>query len=333
MVNNFNDKNQVIKTLFVGDNHMTDSIVPMRTDNYGESCLRELKECLTIATECHCDLIVFLGDVFNKLRVGQEYLNSVLRMFAGDYQGNPWPFRKIVIIGNHDIYHNMQFYPESALCALESAGVIEVTDSLPEYGIAFESFSANLDSRIANGLFATDSRRPIIWAAHASVTNKQIFGNYILFEDLRVNPECKLVVTGHIHEPMESKREDGVIFINPGNVGRYSATKENMGRDVRVLLTEHSLDGNHLNYSYKTLLSALPSSKVFKVREIQERKDTKRETGQFLEQAMQLSTWSGSSQDRVSEIRTAAKIKGIAEKVANCAADAVEEIIESRDRK
>jgi DNA repair exonuclease SbcCD nuclease subunit len=327
-----NDSTLRRRILVVGDNHLTDAPPVMRSDNYGEACLAELRETLQIASEKRVELALFLGDIFDKLRVGKEYLDCVLRAFAADEKGRPWPFRKAVVVGNHDIKHNMQLYPQSALCTLVSAGVLELSDHLEEFGIGCAHFHANLDAEIADGLFVNDPRKPLIWAAHANITTQQIFGNFILFKDLQVNPECRLVVAGHVHIPMEQKL-GGVQFINPGNVGRKDATKENLGRDVRVLVVDYALDGSDLSFEYVKLESALPSDQVFKVAEIQEKKDIKKDTDEFMKRANQLSIFASDDGDRPKEILQSAKLKGIPQKVAQCAADAVEKVIEEKGKR
>ena len=326
------NNNTIRRVLWVGDNHMTDRQPTMRQDNYGEACLEELKEIFEIARDKQVELVVFLGDVFDKVHVGKEYLNSVLRVFAADFDGKPWPFRKTVVIGNHDIGHNIQFYPQSALCALVSAGVLELNDMLPDFGIACAHFRATLDTEIADGLFTQGPNHPLIWAAHANITTQPIFGNFILFKELNVNPECRLVVAGHVHMPMQQK-SGKVHFINPGNVGRSQATKENMGRDVRVLLTQYDLGGTSMDFEYITLTSALPSDQVFKVQEIQHKKDIKKDTQEFMERAKQLSVWTSEDGDRAKEVLQSAKLKGISDEVAKAAADAIREVMDSKGKR
>lgn len=323
-------KKQMRRILVVGDNHLTDGRAPMRKDNYGEACLEELKEIFQIARDEQAELVLFLGDIFDRLRVGKEYLDNVLRIFATD-DGKPWPFRKAAVIGNHDIKHNMQFFPQSALCTLVSAGVLEIADYLPDFSIGCAHFRASLDAEIAAGLFASSEHKPLIWAAHANITTQPVFGDYVFFEDLELNPECRLVVAGHIHIPMEQS-VGGVQFINPGNVGRKDATKENLGRSVRVLCVDYSLDGTSLKTRYITLKSALPSDQVFKIEEIQEKKDLRATTKDFLRSANQLSEWASDDGDRASELLVSAKLKGIAEDIAELAAEEVRAVIEGKQK-
>lgn len=321
----------LMSVMWVGDNHMTDRQPSMRSDDYGESGLAELREIFSVASDREVGLVVFLGDIFDKVHVGKEYLNSVLRAFSADAVGDPWTFRKAVVVGNHDIQHNMQFYPQSALCALVSAGVLEMEEFIPEYGIGFAHFRAGLDAEIADGLFADDPRKPMVWAAHANITTQPIFGDYVLFGDLKTNSECRLVVAGHVHIPMDAQSPSGVRFINPGNVGRPQATQENMGRDVRVLLTEYRL-GGEVRAEYITLKSALSCERVFKVREIQDRKDIKKDTREFMERATRLAVWTSDDGGRVEDLLRSAKLKGIPDTVAKTAADAVREVMESKGK-
>ncbi|MFK5004270.1 metallophosphoesterase, partial [Klebsiella pneumoniae] len=183
-------------------------------------------EGLRTARDNHCDLFIHLGDVFHRIEVSAECRNLVIATLAADENGDPWPFEKYTIVGNHDIDHNIQNLKRSSLASLIKSGLLRCVDDIPEYRIGFGHFRESLEQEMKDGYCAEGNN--LIWAVHANVTVDDFFesANYIKFSDTPLNDECKLLVAGHIHFPLSQKREDGKQFINPGSVSRREAISE-----------------------------------------------------------------------------------------------------------
>jgi len=318
------------RVLFVGDNHI-DNITPTcRSDNYMEACLKELQESLEIAKKYKCDAVVFLGDVFHRIEVGAWCRNLVIKILREDTDGNPWPFRKLVCVGNHDIDHNIQNLKKSALGTLLESKVMEMVDEDISLGIAFGHFRNSLVNEIKSGLLK-ETTMPIV-VVHASVVLAPYHGDYVIFDELPLNAATKFIIAGHIHYPMESSRKDGKMFVNPGNVGRERATKENMSRVPQVYLLEYNDDCTSYRQKYITLENSAQPDDIFRVEQIQERKKVTIDTKEYIRRVTQISTW-GDIEDKYESLRVSGKIKQIDGEIVELAVDTVKSVNDDKLKK
>ena len=318
-----------LRVLFVGDNHCDSNTPPSRSDNYCLATTQELQESLEIARDRKCDAVVLLGDVFNRMEVGGESRNLVLRTLKKGNGGAQWPFPIYVVVGNHDIAHDPANLDKSALGTIIEADLVQKVDYAEDLGIAFGHFVPHIEQQIEEGMLMKVPA--LIWAVHASITTQNIFGKYILFEKVPLSKKTRLVVAGHIHFPMEQTRQDGARFINPGNVGRNAATKENMSRAIQVLLVDYERDGSRIDTELIPLASALPSNQIFHVQRIQEKKDQAAEEAQFIKKVGQLSGWvSLTSGDKYQTLRQAGSVKKIDARVVDMAVDTLREVNDKR---
>ena len=315
---------EIKKVVFVGDNHI-DHITPAnRNDNYMLATLNKLEECLKIAEELKVDAIVFLGDIFESREVGPAARNGALKILKAKQNGDPWPFIKYVVVGNHDIQTSFPL-EQSSLGTLIISGVLEKVDYAPGLDIAFAHYTPDLDHRISNSFLTTQPA--LIWACHASIsTVESRHGHVILFEDIPLHPNTFAVISGHIHHPMEMKRSDGKIFVNPGTIGRRSAVKDNFNRDLKIYYLEYDSEGTIYNQEYIILETAEHSSKVFKMEEIEAKKENKKEVTDFIKQVVSLpsTAWSHSGlEDKLTTLKETAKLHNIDDDVINLAIHAV----------
>jgi len=318
---------KTFRGLYIGDNHCDSANLPSRNDNYENATVAELLECLEIARDNNCDYIVFLGDIFNRIEVGGSCRNKIMQVLKEQPNGDKWLFDKYVCVGNHDIKHDPQRLHESTLGSLLIAGYLEKVDAVSQYGIGFAHFEPHIEENISKGLF--QKKQYPIWVAHASIVTQKIFGKFIMFEDVPLGKGTNVVIAGHVHMPMEQKRKDGKLFINPGNVGRNAATKENMSRDIKVLLMDHNLDATKVDYKYIALKSALPAKEIFKVSQIQNKKDIQTDKRQFLKQVSQIAIIN-STGDKYENLRKAGTIKSIDTKVIDKAITALKEVNDNK---
>jgi predicted phosphodiesterase len=317
------------RVLFVGDNHCDSNTPPSRSDNYCLATAQELRESLEIARDRQCDAVVLLGDVFNRMEVGGESRNMVLRTLKKGNNGASWPFPIYVVVGNHDIAHDPANLEKSALGTIIESDLVQKVDYAENLGIAFGHFVPNIEQQIEAGMLMKVPA--LIWAVHASITTRPIFGKYIFFNNVPLSKKTRLVVAGHIHFPMDQVRPDGVRFINPGNVGRNAATKENMSREIQVLLVDYERDGSRIDTELIPLASALPADQIFHIQRIQEKKDQSAEEAQFIQKVGQLSGWVNlASGDKYQALRQSGSIKKIDTRVVDMAVDALREVNEKR---
>jgi DNA repair exonuclease SbcCD nuclease subunit len=318
----------VKKVLFIGDNHISDKTPENRTDNYLVATIRKLKECLNIAKELNVDAIVFLGDFFDRRIEGPAAVNESIKALISDDYGNPWPFPKYIVIGNHDIQSSFPL-DHCSLGTLINSGLLIKTDYEPDLGIAFAHFSNDLDSDITKGLLTNNSA--IIWACHASISDKpgRQEEHMIVFSKIPLHPNNSIVISGHIHHPMECMREDNKIFVNPGCIGRRAATKDNFDRDLKIFYLEYELDGTIITKDYIVLESAKNYKEVFKVEEIFARKEEQKEVKEFIKQVASIKAhnWMHNSmEDKLKALRDLGKKSNLDDDIIDIAVEAVKTV-------
>ena len=317
------------KVMFVGDIHLMDKQPKNRLDDYSLAIRTKLIECLTIAEERQLDAVVLLGDLFEVYEVGPLLRNQTLDILKGVPNGNiPWSFPIYVCVGNHDLDSSSNL-EKTALGTLIAAGYLVKTDYEPYLGISFAHYSPTLDRDIKQGYLTTSSA--IIWVCHASISTKlDRFGEYAyLFEDTPLHPNTNLVISGHIHHEMKQTRSDGKRFINPGAISRYSASRDNLEKDIEILILDYTLDGEILGEEYLKLKSAKPSSEVFKIEEINAAKELKQNTLEFkLKVAnMRTDTWHFTTlDDKLAALKVKAQDANINDEIANIAIEAIRKV-------
>ena len=319
------------KVMFVGDIHLMDKQPKNRLDDYSLAIRTKLTECFEIAEERKLDAVVLLGDLFEVYEVGPLLRNQTLDILKGVPNGNkPWSFPIYVCVGNHDLDSSSNL-DKTALGTLISAGYLIKLDYEPSLGISFAHYSPTLDRDIKQGYLTTSSA--IIWVCHASISTKlDRFGEYAyLFEDTPLHPNTSLVISGHIHHEMKQTRSDGKRFINPGAISRYSASRDNLEKDIEILILDYTLDGEILNEEYLKLKSAKPASEVFKIEEIQAAKDLKQNTLEFKLKVANMRThsWQFTTlDDKLAALKAKAEKAEINEDIANIAIEAVRKVNE-----
>jgi exonuclease SbcD len=317
------------KVMFVGDIHLMDRQPKNRLDDYSLSIRTKLIECFQIAEERKLDAVVLLGDLFEVYEVGPLLRNQTLEILKGLPNGNkPWSFPIYICVGNHDLDSSSNL-EKTALGTLISAGLLIKKDYEPSLGISFAHYTPSLDREIKQGFLTTSSA--IIWVCHASISTKiDRFAEYAyLFEDTPLHPNTNLVISGHIHHEMTQTRSDGKRFINPGSISRYSASRDNLEKDIKILILDYTLDGEIQNEEYIKLKSAKPASEVFKIEEMQAAKELKKDTHEFkLKVAnMRTTSWQFTNlDDKLSALRTKAENANISNEIIDLAINAVKTV-------
>ena len=287
-----------------------DSKTPQsRLDNYMESCLMELRETLQIAKAVKADYYILLGDVFNRIEVGGECRNRALEILSSD-NGTPWPFEKYVVIGNHDIAHNPSYIGKSALKTLISANVIKEGLTDEDLSISFYHFTPKLDEQLLEGVLKDDPSKMIF--LHASITDKPSRFEHILFKDLQLNEKTKVVVSGHIHAPMEATREDGVKFFNPGCLGRTEVSEQHA---PQVLLIQYDYDNNHIEHKHFMLKNSLKADVVFDIDKSKQKKQDNKNTEAFISAVTNISISDTTSGDMEQDFRAFAENRNVNDSV------------------
>lgn len=304
--------------LVVGDNHLDSKSPSSRLDNYMEAGLMELKETLKIAKATNCDYYILLGDLFHRIDVGGECRNRAIEILASD-EGEPWPFEKYLIIGNHDIAHDPEKMIKSPAQSLVSAGILKCVDAIPGL-IRFKHFTPTLDQELRDGALETHDEKII--CLHASITDKPLIFDHVLFEDLKVNPKTKLLFSGHIHRKMEAEK-DGVKFFNPGSVGRPEISSDFEKNKVSVLLCQFDFDTDDYKTKTVELKYSLPYDVIFDLDANKKKKIENKNTELFIDEITNVSMESEISSDIIEDLILFAKKGNISKDVSEMAVQTV----------
>jgi DNA repair exonuclease SbcCD nuclease subunit len=302
--------------LIVGDNHLDSKSPQSRIDNFLESSLMELQETLKIAKAVQADYYIMLGDVFDRIEVGGACRNRVLETLLSE-EGSPWPFEKYVVVGNHDIAHNSLYLEKSALGTLINAGAVKCVDRIEELSVRFLHFDSTLDERLRNSELSSCQEK--IFFCHASIVDKPCMFDHVLFSDLQLNKSAKLVVSGHIHAPMESEHQ-GVKFFNPGSLGR---TKINERHSPQVLLVQYDYETDTFQNKYLKLKSALSHDVIFDIDKNNSRKNQNKNMELFLESVTHVSFEENISGDLENDLRVFASKRNVKKSIVDLAIEAI----------
>jgi exonuclease SbcD len=314
----------VKKILVVGDQHLWHTTPENRVDDYMQATLEEFEECFEIAKSNKVDAIILLGDLFEKPEPSPLLRNAVIKLLRQN-----WNFRIIALEGNHDKDHSNDL-DRTALGTLHHLELLEILDYDPSLGIAFHHFTRQLDEEIFSGKLLDNPA--IIHCAHASVGDKlDRFGEYIfLFQDTPLHEKTKILLSGHIHHAMEETRSDGKIFINPGAISRRSASKDNLFRQIKVLLLEYTLDdGTIINKEYIPLKKSRPAEEIFNLAGIEQKKKLKENAQDLVLKVSSITTsnWNFTTlDDKLFAIKEAGYNVGLTENAINIAIEAIRQV-------
>jgi hypothetical protein len=172
----------------------------------------------------------------------------------------------------------------------------------------------------------------LIWSCHASISDVpgRQEEHMIVFENIPLHPNNVMVVSGHIHKPMECVRSDKKIFINPGCIGRQSANKDNFERDLKIFALEYDeVSGEIFKQEYILLNSALHHTVVFKMEEIESNKEQKAEVKEFIKSIASINTnsWNFTSlDDKLDALKKYAKEANMEDDVIEIVVNAVKSV-------
>jgi len=122
-----------------------------------------------------------------------------------------------------------------------------------------------------------------------------------MVKDFEINPNNKLVISGHYHSGYDIiEREPGVFFANPGSLGRVSA--DDINHIVKVAMVE--LTQNEItNIEYIPLQKAQPIDLIFDIETINARKQHKIDITEFINSIFVAKTSINKESDIISSIK------------------------------
>lgn len=243
--------------LFVTDIHARgDEKVSLRKDDFLKAVVVKLREAMNIAKDEKVDYIVIGGDLFDRWDPAASVQNALINVFMYDDDGNDWPFKKYVVVGNHDLYgYVWEKFHQAAIKNMIDAKVLTKLDEDRELGL----YGGHFNSEVKQGQYMSDMP---IWYIHHFIMPSGFVSPHYTVEDMKVSEGTRAVISGHYHPGYPvTTREDGVVFANPGSLARSSIS--DMKHIVSAALVD--LDGDEVSVNYIPLRTAVPYEEVFEL--------------------------------------------------------------------
>ena len=289
-----------MRFIFATDFHIMGGTPASRIDNYPETINNKIDEIFKIAQKQKADFIVLGGDLFEVYNASISVIRRTVKVF----QNRSIPV--FSVLGNHDLYgHTIKTFHRSAASIMEAAGVMTFPDFESKHSLYFLHYYTGLEDDLNKAnkkpslpvQEALDSSA-MIWVIHAMINTSKLthVSRSIEIDNVRVSPDVKLVLSGDYHIGFETtKREDGVIFVNPGAVSRRNAIKGNFERDAQVAIIDYDPLSSliDIGIDYVKLESALPADKVFNLEEIKTKKEDKQEIFSYIEKLQNIDVADG----------------------------------------
>ena len=307
------------KILVFGDLHADESTPKSRKDDYLLAICAKLEEIVKLANAKKVDAVISLGDIFTRMEPSGKCRNMIISLLQ---LLNP-EINIYVTEGNHDIKNAPSNLYKSALGTLIETDVVKHTDYIKELGIRLGHWVPAIEQLIKEGKYQDEC---VIHTFHANISDVPMMFQHILFQDVTLHPNCKLVLGGHIHRYMADEK-DGVKFISPGPICRDEMNDYLVKYKPKVLYVEYTLDGSYINTELLPLQNVGAAADVFRLEEGKNKKDEKDDTKQYIQEISQLSSWSFGA-DKYDSLRKSGQMKKIEQPVVDLAIETLTDVNE-----
>lgn len=265
-----------MRTLIVGDCHLSDTPPSVRTEGYAQDILDKLDWIVTFANE-NSDLLLLLGDVFHS-KVPSRTSHRLVQQTASVLE--KFKSRVLIVPGNHDMSQDrIDSLPAQPLGALALHPKIEIVMgydySTGIYAIpyldSFETFAEWLEKVPQNAdLIAT----------HQSIFPPNVHPPYEHLNMDQIDTDGIPLAFGHIHDSMGFQKVNGAWFCNNGAISRGSLHEETVKREPKVTLFNPKTDGcpfESVDVPHK------PAEEVFRLVEHEREVEKAEKLDEFLE--------------------------------------------------
>ena len=326
------------KFIITGDIHFRGTNPRARLDTYMEAITGKIYEVYDLARRYKTEALIIPGDIFDS--PGTSW--SVATELAMILQQSPCPV--LTIHGNHDVYGgNAESKYRTPYGLLARVGIVRDIEDNPviKDGVVISGHGFTVETDTVNGKGQFNPLNASAACFNIHVVHSMLMDHTPPF-DMRhtlisqVKTTAKVIISGHLHtgfgrsgkEGYVFRRDDGVLFINPGALCRLSAHHAEMERPVQVALLEVDTSGNASSHvALIPLRSALPGHEVLS----REHLENEVEREARLEKFLSLLASEGESKflevrDIIEDIAAREQLPG------NVKADALKRIGEAREQ-
>lgn len=244
------------KLIYFTDPHVSGKTPTARLDNYPETILKKIQQVGEIAREIHADAVICGGDWFDRPDVGPNIvgrLGSILRTFPCDIY---------TIIGNHDVYgYNASTVSRSMLGILSGFGIVKRLYSdrsliAGDFALSGVDAAYELDR---NGRISDYTDGPVeegkinVRVLHSFLDTKD-WPDFVAATNIYNLPSINsdIILTGHEHTGYGRIVHEGATYINPGALGRVTASVGDVNKVVQVCIIE-SKGGKDFEVAFRKL--------------------------------------------------------------------------------
>lgn len=260
------------KILFLADLHLSPVSPGSRTDDYAVAAFNKLEQVRSLIERLEVDALVILGDIFHLKSWSKnpywltnrfvDWLKAVDRIGC----------KIVVVVGNHDVpYGNTEFIGKQPIGTVLAQPFVKRSLTLedPSIKIDVHDFDPAFVLDDLKQYKCGDAKFHIICAHNAFMERGQLPGEpTVNFHEFDL--DCDVLAFGHIHHPTVVQKLNNIWFINPGAMMRGSIAKENITREINVVLMRFDTDIKYKKFA----LDVAPSDQIFDL-EKKHREDTR----------------------------------------------------------
>lgn len=284
----------MMRFIVTGDWHFKGMNPKSRLDNFQETMTRKINEVFQIAVQFNANGIIVPGDIMDSAST------TIPTMINLGMLLNLAPCKVLTIPGNHDLYAGNpgskfrtpyglltslgfitdvsetfadSFFPLENVCITGHGFTVE-TDT--EAGM--EQYQRKIDTQPPGGWNGTQ-----IHIVHSMLMHKapRFEMRHTLISQVQTN--AKVIISGHEHQGFGIvRRDDGVLFINPGALCRLTAAENEIDRLVQVAVLTIN-DNGEANAELVPIRSALPGWEVLSREALEQENEKQNRVDRFLE--------------------------------------------------
>lgn len=330
------------KIVITGDLHFKGINPKSRLDNYQEAISFKVCDVLDIAAKTGASAIIIPGDLFDSPNMAWGTVAELATLF----QQLPSYCKVLTIPGNHDIWGgNPSSKHRTPYGLLAKLGLVwDLTEDPFEINsiannpnnldiaITGHSFTADTDTEAGKDQFnppphVGDWQGTSVHVVHSMLMDHSPGHDMRHTLISQVKTTANVIISGHEHTGFGViRRDDGVLFINPGALCRLSAHVSEIERQVQVAVLTVDDDGR-CSAELVPIQSALPGDKVLSREHIEEAQARNEKLDEFL------SLLASEGESRFLEVRDIVEDIAARENIPeNVKAEALERIGRARER-
>lgn len=260
------------KILFLADLHLSPVSPGSRTDDYTEASFAKLEQVRSLIERLEVDALVILGDIFHLKSWSKNPYWLTNRFVEWLFTVDQLGCEIVVVVGNHDVpYGNTEFIRKQPIGTILAQPFVKRSLILndPYIKIDVHDFDPAFVKDDLNQYKRDGAKFHIICAHNALMERGQLPGEpTVNFHEFDL--DCDVLAFGHIHHPTVIQKVNDIWFINPGAMMRGSLAKENLKREINVVLMRFDEDIKYKKFA----LDVAPSEQVFDLVK-KEREDTR----------------------------------------------------------